>query len=194
MDGEFILSGLLLLAMLVHLVRFGFTSVLLGTGCVVCLLIYEANRQRATKWKGVQALSDAKAGLRDLVDSQVRLRYLFVDERVPVEMMGMRHVRRFAKSEFDRYADRMEKFMKINYNVLAGRFDLSSNMGLMEGLYEEVQEIFEHFLISTPRYSNKIFRYGTRSLHDVMRAHHEELARIMRAKLKRVVNQTKKRG
>ena len=84
--------------------------------------------------------------------------------------------------------------MKINYNVLVGRFDLSTNVGLMEGLYEEVQEIFEHFLISTPRYSNKIFRYGTRSLHDVMRAHHEELMRIMRAKLKRVVNQTKKRG
>ena len=188
------MSGLVLVAMVVHLVRFGSTSVFVGTTCIACLLLYEAHQQRATKGNGERSLRDAKTALRDIVDSKVRLRYLFVDERVPIQIVGMRHVRRFAKAGFDRYADRVEKFMKINYNVLAGRFDHSSNLDLMQGLYEEIEEIFEHFLISTPRYSNKIFRYGTRSLHDVMRRHHEELMRIMRSKIKRVVNEPKKRG
>lgn len=160
----------------------------------MCLLLYETNRQLSTKGKGESSLRDTKTVLRDMVDSKVRLRYIFVDERVPVQMVGMRHTRRFVKSEFDRYADRVEKFMKLNYNVLAGRFDPSSNIDLMQGLYEEIDEIFEYFLISTPRYSNKIFRYGTRSLHDVIRTHHEELMRIMRSKIKRVVNEPKKSG
>lgn len=193
MDGRILLSGVILIAMMVHLVRFGFTSVFLGTLLTTVLLLYEANIRGLAEGEGRRSMEDAKAVLRKLVDSKVRLRYIFVDERVPIELVGMRHVRRFAKSVFNRYADLLEKFMKINYNVLAGRFDPSSNLSLMQGLYEDFEEVFEEFLVSTPRYSNKIFRYGARSLHDVLRAHHEALAQMMRAKIKRVVNEAKKR-
>jgi len=194
MDGRLLLSGLVAAALMVHLVRFGFTTVFFVITVAFGVLLYETNRRYVSRKSTVETFRDAKTELRRLVRADTRLKYIFVDERLPKELVGMRHVRRFVKSSFDRYAELLERFTKIYYNVLAGRFDPRTNLGILEDLYEEMEEVFEHLLLSTPRYSSKIYRYGSRSLHDVLRAHHLEISLIVQAKIKRVVNQTKKRA
>lgn len=194
MDGRLLLSGLVAAALMVHLVRFGFTTVFFVITVAFGVLLYETNRRLVSRKSVAETFRDAKAELRKLVRAETRLKYIFVDERLPKELIGMRHVRRFVKSSFDRYAELLEKFAKVYYNVLAGRFDPHTNLGILEDLLEDTEEVFDHLLLSTPRYSSKIYRYGSRSLHDVLRAHHGEISRILQAKMKRVVNQTKKRA
>lgn len=192
MDGRLLLSGIVALALMVHLVRFGVTAVFLMVTGVFCVLLYESNRARVSERGSARAVARAKELLPRLVREDLRLRYVFVDERVPQELTGMRHVRRFVKSSFDDYVRIVERFMKLYYNVLVGRFHAPSHLDIMKDLHLELEELFEHLLMSTPRYSSRIFRYGSRSLHDLLREHHGRLVRLMHSKIRRVANQTKK--
>ena len=194
MDGRLLLSGIVALALMVHLVRFGLTAVFLIVTGVFCVLLYESNRARVSERGSARAAERANELLRRLVREDLRLRYVFVDERVPRELTGMRHVRRFVKSSFEEYVRIVERFMKVYYNVLAGRFHRPSHLDIMKDLHLELEDLFEQFLISTPRYSSRIFRSGSRSLHEVLRAHHGRLVRIIHSKIRRVANQTKKRA
>jgi hypothetical protein len=179
------------LAVMFHLGRFGSTNVstiAIGLLFLASYELYRQNNNRSLK-QATQAINLQKlhADLGESAD----LKYLNIDKRILPHLTAIRFIRRFNRSLYTQYVHTVQACLKKYYKILAGNHHMLTGLDLLYDLHLEYERIHNEVFLSIPRYSSRLYRYGNRSLHDVFREHSEEIGRLLRSKIKRIVNKTK---
>ena len=195
-DASQILIVAVVLAMGVHVYRYGVTPLFVISTGLACYMVLQARAFGSRGGPRGRGRGDDRRrpatgdGRRKGQDEG---RYTQVDERVGPLIRGMRFTRRFEIGFHEEIRAITERFMRIYYNVLVNRFDARTNLDILRDLYEEMRALYERVPLVVPQFSNKFYEHGSRSLHDVVYAHLRPLLRIMRGKIKRVVERVRKK-
>lgn len=192
-DASLILIVAIVSAMGVHLYRYGVTPVFALSAGIVCYMVLQARASAPSSAAPSRPRSSAEGPEGRARPAPDEGRYTRVDERVGPLIQGLRFTRRFEVGFHEEIRAITERFMRIYYNVLVNRFDARTNLDILRDLYEEMGALHERVPLVIPQFSNKFYRYGSESLHDVAYAHLRPLLRIMRGKIKRVVGRVRKK-
>lgn len=193
-DASLVIIASVAVGALLHLYRYGVTYVLVMTLVALAYLILQARaRARGTAWPARANAEPFEAEPPRVAPPSTPDRYTRVDERVKPLLTGLRFVRRFGKGYFQEIADITERFMRIYYNVLVGRFDARTNLDLLRDMYDRMRELRDQVPLTVPSFSNRMYRFGDDNLQTVAYAHFRPLLRIMRGKIKRVVEKVRKK-
>lgn len=191
-DASLVLILAVVVAIGVHLLRYGVTFVLLVAVAATAYLVIQARARRPLRAPSAARDAPPTTGAAPPTTT-VGGRYTRVDERVPPLIADVRFTRRFENGWHDELVALTERFMRIYYNVLVGRFEASTNLDLLRDIYEETRALYERIPLVIPPFSSKIYRFGSKNLHHVVQTHLRALLRIMRGKIKRVVDRVRKK-
>jgi hypothetical protein len=162
------------------------TVFFLGAG-VSLIMVYELWRRSRANVRTVRR----DQTIRDRLIRHVgELHYVIRNHRLTNALSEIRFVRRFSKTAYRHYAHAIEECLRLYRDAIRGH---GVDFALVKGAYEDTHEIAEEILMQVPEYSRRLYRFGDRSLHDVLRVECGVIETILRGLVKRIAVMTEKK-
>lgn len=110
-------------------------------------------------------------------------RYLFVKPVFLQPLYELRFIRQYGNESFIQIFVILERFLKIFYNILSKRYDVKYNIDHLKDLHGDMKVVKNNIMISIPKYSSNIHRFGDTSLISVVDKNFDIILLQMRKKI-----------
>lgn len=97
-----------------------------------------------------------------------KFKYIYIKSDFIDNLINIRFVNIYNKEAYMKIFIILEKFLKTFYNIITNRYDKLTNLDTMKDLHQELKKIQAELNLSTPSFSNRIKRFGKKSLHHVI--------------------------
>ena len=115
-------------------------------------------------------------------------KYLFIKPIFFENIYELRFIRKYSEVSILQIIVILEKFLKIFYNILSKRYTIEGNLDHMKDLHNEIKKLKIVIHKHIPTHSKRIYRFGKKSLRNVVDENFEDILKLMKYKIDIVIS------
>lgn len=124
-----------------------------------------------------------------LLDEKPKLyKYLFIKPIFFDKIYELRFIRKYSEVTILQIIVILEKFLKIFYNILSKRYSIEGNIDHMKDLHNEMKKLQKVVHKHIPTHSKRIYRFGKKSLRNVVDENFQDILDMMKVKIDIVIS------
>lgn len=124
-----------------------------------------------------------------LLDEKPKLyKYFFIKPIFFDNIYKLRFIRKYSEVSILQMIVILEKFLKIFYNILSKRYSIEGNIDHMKDLHTEMKKLQKVIHKHIPTYSKRIYRFGKKSLRNVVDENFQDILELMKVKIDIVIS------